>query len=570
MATNKKRNNSLRLILLIVSILSYIWYLYYHSRINPDEAYSLAQAESFLQGKGLTIQSAKPQDLANIIISYNPRFPPGYALAIAALLKVTLSPGSIDFILEVIAALVFFLCWFWILKAHSEVINFTGEAVLWVLWIFFPAPLMAGILTAHTTETISVALFMASLLFGSFLITTTNRTKVLLLGSVIGLISGLAAFLRYMYWPLLAILPATIFFWSLAKKKLRIYLGSIFSILFINCLFLAGMMIPNHRATGHYFGYQVDLFGEVETRLDNSQDEIHWDHLTYTIPFPLFTLGISDPSYMSTRTIIETPPTLPAKTWMSWGLSGMIVAGFIIYAFKMIKPMFTSYQIGDNPPKIDQIQFIALAGIFTFTLTITTLVYLSITSNLAEFGGGWVPVMELRYYSPVFIFFTLGLGYLVSQTTSQQKYLQYFAYSMGVIIIGTLLIESVWRFQITSLQIREPNSYFSSSERFERETRLIDLLLPEIDPSYPVIVVYSEHDTTIRRMGLNKGFVVAPLETVPPTPALYASTPVNILAIYRNSEPEDVKSYFTKMIQDQDGTCVNRGLFTGCHFLFTP
>ncbi len=566
------RRQFFQIILLLLATASQIWYLNDHSRLNPDEAFPLGQALSLLEGDGLTVQSSKPQDISSLISVVNLRSPLGVAISIAVFTALFNDPGVADFVLEIIGTVLFFVSWFWILDKQKK-INFWGKTFTWLLWIFFPAPLMAGVITAHTTETLSLSLFMASMVLGAILVSKNNKKSIFILGSLIGIVSGLAASLRYMYWPMLAILPTAIFIFGLMKRKLKLFSGAILANIAFSSIFLLTMMLLNLKITGHLVGYSTDIYGQIVTRLPETQT-LHWEHLDRTIPFPLFTFGVSDPSFMATRVIIEEPPMLPSVAGLSWLLSGIMLAAFLFYMWKTLSPWWSSlFQRQEVITPVDSNEnpeFISLIALITFTLIMSTLAYLSIDIEPHPFGGGWVPVMELRYYSATFVFFTLAVGYLISQIKNKKRTIRYFSYTMNIIAIALLFLVGAWRVQLGYQQLYSPDKYFTGEERYERETKLLTILEKSIVEEFPVVVIYPEKDSTIRRKTLDKGFVVCPLETIPPSPALATSATVNALLVYRDSEPESTKAYFDGLADKYEGVCINRGNFTGCHILFTP
>ena len=561
------------LLLMILALSSQIWYLIDHSRVNPDEAFSLRRASSFLEGKGLTYQSARGQDLAEIIYVNDQRYPPGRPINLAAILWIIKSPGTADLILEVFAATLFFLSWYWLLRIHKNIISFWRRVFIWVFWIFFPVPLMGAALTAHTTDNLSLAFFSLSIVIASILISEKNKWKIIFFSTLVGILTGINATLRYLYWPLLAVVPIAIIIFGLVKRNLKLLLYAIPINILISSLFILAISLFNLETSGHLIGYKMDLFGEIKPRLPNSQG-LRWEHLERIIPFPMFTFGISDPSFLATRDgFIEYPPFLSIPVGLSWLFSGIVVLAFAYYIWHTLPIRNYLFWLNLKSRVInadEKIEIFSLAGLITIILVGFTLAYLSITMELHPFGGGWVPVMELRYYSITYVFFTLGVGYLSDQTRSRAKFIRYCSHIVNMMAFAFFVLVVVWRVQIGYQQLYFPEKYFTGAERFAREIMLFSLLEDEILHEYPVVVVYPESDTNIRRKTLERGFILAPLESIPPNPALSTSNTVNALLVYRDSEPDSTKKYFENLVNEFQGICVDRGNFRGCHILLTP
>ncbi|MBI5944973.1 MAG: hypothetical protein HY864_11440 [Chloroflexi bacterium] len=557
--------NAIRFLLLFISIVSYIWYMVYHGRVNPDEGYSLAQAVSFNEGAGLTIKSSQPGDVSAIKTVYSSRFPPGMALLFSLGIDILKSPGTVDLVIEIISATIFFLAWFWILGLYRDQITFWGEMYLWLLWILIPSPLMAGAFTAHTSETLSLALFMASVIVGVQIAASNDPKKILPLGILMGVLEGFAATLRYLYWPMLIILPVALFLFGLLKKKLRFYFQAIIVSTAISALFIFGMMYLNWQATGQVMGY-LDLYGNAAARLPEAS-ALHWEHLLRTIPFPIFTFGVINPSFDIAGSWIETPPIISNVYGVSWVISLIVLAAFAFF----VRETFPSAKTEQaSAAENDRSGFFTLTGLVTVIFVFFLLAYISIGMELHRFGGGWVPVMELRYYSAIFPFTTLGVVYMISKLNAKTRRMRFISILTTITAVSFLLVAAVWRFQISYAQLTGEKFYYTGDERFENETKYLTRLSDNFDKRLPVVVVYPLKDTTIRRLSMIDGYVVCPLASIPPDIPLAAYSPVNMLLVYRKGIDTAAQEYFGGLVESYNGVCMDEGQFVSCYILFAP
>ena len=574
MKFNKLRKQ-VALVLMVFAIANHIWYLHDHSRVNPDEAFILGQTVSLLDGTGLTYQSSQPNDVSKIRDVYDSRFPPGVAFIFALLMPLFRTPGSVDLFLEIGATIIFFICSFWVFRKLDGQINLLGELYVWLLWVFFPVPLMAANLTAHTSDTFALALYILSVVLGSLLASSNNQIRILFLGALIGALGGLAASLRYLYWPMLAIIPMSLIIFGLVKRKISVFAGAIAIIIGINALFLIGMMRLNLESTGYWVGYRANLYGKAVPRLPYSQ-AVHWEHLEGIIPFPLFVFGVSDSSFsISHLPLIEQPLSMPASlSVFAWALSGFILVVYLFYIWKVIFTPWYFTVAGKANLIINRnnqyIEFIALAGLLTIGLVSATLAYLSITMEIHDFQGGWVPLMELRYYSATFIFFSIGIAYIISQHENRNQYIRNFSYLISIIAVIILGFVGIWRLQVGHNQLFHTENYITGAEIFRDEIQLYSTLEKYIIPEMPVVVIYPAKDTVIRYRVLSKGFVLCPLVSIPPTRGLSTSAPVNALVVHQYSEPEQTKAYFEDLVAKYQGVCEEKDDYRGCHFLLIP
>ena len=325
------------------------------------------------------------------------------------------------------------------------------------------------------------------------------------------------------------------------------------------------MMYLNWQATGQAMGY-LDLYGNAVTRLPEAK-VLHWEHVLRMIPFPLFTLGAANPSFDMAGSWIETPPVIPNIYGVSWAISLIVLMAFAVFVWETF-PSFKK-QPGSTPVNVRS-EFVTLTGLITVGLVIFTLAYISIGMELHRFGGGWVPVMELCYYSAVFPFTTLGIVYLISKLSVKTWQIRILSILTTILAFSFLLVAVFWRVQIGSAQLTGSTAYFTGVERFENETNYLTRLSDNFDEQFPVVVVYPLKDTTIRRLSMINGYVVCPLASIPPEVPLASTSPVNMLVVYRKDVDTAAREYFGDLVKSYNGVCNDKGQFVSCYILFMP
>jgi hypothetical protein len=565
-----------RLVLLLGAVTSHIWYLYDYGRINADETYQTGQSLSLLAGEGLTLPAVEnPMDLSDI--NYFPaiRFPPGFPILEAPLIAMTGNPGTADFLLESLATLIFFVSWFAILELGGDYIGLWPRLVVWIYWIIIPAPLLAGEWTGHSTETLSVAFFSANLALCVLYLAKGSKAALFycFLG---GIMSGAAAALRYLYWPLVAVTPAALLLFYIWKRKSqRGLLTAVFLNAGISALFVLGLMFYEWTYTGHVFGAQTDLYGNISATRLPATVGIQWSHLSMMIPFPAFSLGIMDSSFFDYfANIVLRQPDILYTSGTVWVISGLVFFVFLASMAYVFQDILNQVQVEQRNTARDLTAFVTMAGLITVVLTVGMLGYLSVTSDLHKFGGGWTPVMTLRYYTPVFAFFLIGLALALFRPVygGRHPFYLFISFISILVILAGLAVSVPWHLHVIYDQMLIRTRTMGASQKYENAVTLFELPLQQLGRNgLPIVVVYPAKQVYIRNTAMEAGLALSPwMEAVPPESGIATKKPVNIIFIYQQPTPASVDSYISGIASQYGGECYNRGGYDICYFVMIP
>ena len=383
----------LRWVLLIAVILSHVGFTLGHSRINPDESYQLGVSHSFSHGHNQTLKRVRAHDLSQGEYMGDLRTPPGYALVQMASGGEYARSYWIDLVMDNLGGVVFFLSWFFILEAIGPFVGVLPRLIVWLFWLVFPASLMGPLISGHSAGVISAAFFSAAIVFTLPVVQSkVSWRKAGALGVLSGLCYGVALIMRYAYWPLAAIIPLSLGFFGLrhrTKFMKAVGAGAVFFM--VSGLILMVLMLHNYHVGGSF------------TRSNPApSDVITLSHLLYTIPFPAFTLGHMDDSFFNAVQPLKFNPALLLSV-------GIIALG----AYSIVRLLRTrTTGATDSPEQTAHavFQYISLLAVVTLVLVYLFLAWMSVSSSVHPYRGGWVALAEIRYYAPIYSFLLLGVA----------------------------------------------------------------------------------------------------------------------------------------------------------------
>ena len=406
------KNSHWKLVFILImtaGIFNGILYGYSNNVINPDESNQVSEMFSLVNGRGLTIPIAKPIDISNTISIPLTRFPPGYSILFALEYLITNNPGLCDFLLYALGVILFFLAWFFIFEFTEPRLGRLTRLLVGIFWVFFTPSLQAGAISSHTTEILSISFLSINIVFSIAVFKHPKWT--LLFGALAGIASGLAASMRTLYWPLIVATPLALVIIAWRNKEIRreILFAAIANI-FISGLFVFSMIYFNWVSTGHMTGYMMNDSGDVIPRLPYS-NSIQWGHWSLIIPFLIFTLGYVDPSIMRINTAQGFEPPFLLDTRISWFIFGVLLFAYLYSCFNILNFSYRSSSLLFNDKEKEDemvLSFLSLAGLLICIMTFSTIAQTSLLMDLHPFSGGWIPIMELRYFTPFFSFVFIG------------------------------------------------------------------------------------------------------------------------------------------------------------------
>ena len=360
----------LNLALLVLATARHIARAYYRPIFNPDKLEQLGGALSLLAGNGYTIIRADTNDLARTISDPILGWPPGYSIIAATLTPLTGSIWWAAFLIDVLSTCIFFGSWYVILRGLRHLIP---EKAVWIIWAFWGLVYSPLDLADTSSDQLSLAFFSACIALGMISVAQFSLWRV----STVALCAGGAAFLKFNYWPLLAVPPVC--FGVLGLKNRRYWLGALV------CsapLLIAGVLYPEIRMK--YTEYLGDpIYG------------YYWKNLSWILPFPTLAFRL----HLLVPAMTNEPLWDGITAVLLWSTSIIGFAALIqtsLYLFLLFKEEKIRNRIE---------LFFFLNAALTTLLVLSTLIYRSVREPVQmapwKAEGIWTYVLEFRYYAPV-------------------------------------------------------------------------------------------------------------------------------------------------------------------------
>ena len=225
-------------ILVVLAVLVHTNNILGYMGFGPDNIVQSVTALSLMEGQGLSIPFANPDDLSESTYEPFGRFPPGFALLLAPILYLTGNNliASIHFY-HILAVLLFFFTCYLLLRLFSEHINKLAFPLLFGFWIFAYNPFKV----MGSTDLLSLTSFYLALYFALKLIIKrpSNQYRYIIL---IALFSFLCSFFRYAYYPQTFVIPGLVFLIALIHNNRKEIVNSIYIILGTGVLMLIQMV----------------------------------------------------------------------------------------------------------------------------------------------------------------------------------------------------------------------------------------------------------------------------------------------------------------------------------------
>lgn len=537
----------LRWLLPSLAILHHLFYLVSHSRITYDEMLQTGAAWSHLAGQGLALRTAAVDDLA--AVSTTPllaAFPPAYALIMSGLNRLGLEMGFSDFLLKAFAVILFFLAWTMILETMRDAAGRKTTVILWLFWGIAVSPVMAPGWTGHTTGMLALALFSLNLAAAAWVAASLARgaggghqpplARELVAALFGGMAMGLAMAMRYDTLPQGIIMPAALCamaFFGGGRRPQLIGLAMVNGLgaavvctSFLLCNWLSfGLILPASAQARGWFP----------------------ENLLRLIPFPLHALGLLAPSFFGSRAVtreISLPPAVPDGA-IAWGIALLVLAVFALACRVMLLRVRPGEASGQPQAYGEDValRFVLLVGLATLAVNCGFLAWLSMTTKLVAWSGGWIYLSELRYFavSLVFIFFGLALFAGKPEVAAGIAGGRGLRFVVLALMAGAFFWVGGWRLALDWRQFTRPDDFdyglaaplgrdqilVRAFARMEQENAAMKL---------PVVVVAAKDDLLSRGQAKALGAVDAPVAVVGQGLVLNASRPVAVLAVLRQAD----------------------------------
>ncbi|NIP85965.1 MAG: hypothetical protein GTO03_10540 [Planctomycetales bacterium] len=392
---------------------------YGHDRFWFDLAAQMGAAQSLLDGDGLTY----PAHSATSPVPQREKlsqWPPGYSVLFAAVLAPLGDPWQATFLLDTASILLFFGSWFVMIRMLRPYVSSTAALLVWSYWAFIWNPL----LLLQGSNLVTVAIFSCGL---ACCLATAGGRRPRLAAVACGVCLGLAAALRYAYWPLILVPPLALgTAWLLTGRRRGLLEGAVLS-----GGVAAGLLIVLAGFNRWYLGEVAQYLG------DDKQGGLQWSQLWRIDHFPARMTGFPRIwQWVSERSGLDRILHFHRA---SQGVSVLILVVAML-------PLLTAWRArrghaSDETGRVRLMVF-ASAGLLTLVLTVAMLGFLSLTVPPIRFASGqlWTYLQQPRYYAPILGFLSVGLAAGVVQVLQWLRPRRILFAGLAMLLIAWLIM----------------------------------------------------------------------------------------------------------------------------------
>jgi len=495
--------------------------LFSYINYGPDNIVQAITAQSMMKGHGLSLPEADVHDLSKTVYKPYGLFPPGFALTVAPLLKITHNDLTLSVrILLIIGFALFYLVWlkiFYLLKDYIQ-----HEFVIIGIFIFWGinySPLNMG----SVTDVFSLSLISAAVLYCLKIIIprAISRKKQFLYAVLIGLFSFLAAFYRFAYYPLAFAVPFLFTFLALFFKK-EWRFPALLSLVLVGILF-GSLIIFQKLSSG-----PINILEN-----NNAISTIHWENLkNYDAVFlnsllsdQIFYRTLAEDTLKVNSSMTLFKLLFPLSLFIS--ILFFLVSGQYIVKSKLLKNKL-KYLI-KNPVGVLTFMLVGVSLGAVVFFTIMSLRYPSFSID-PSYISSWVSLP--RYFMIFFVSVQVILFVLLfNKQVVINKLLKYC--TLSVIILACIITFAFRFYHEKKLQLYKPEEvaadYYKLSEHIKKSTAHI-------------VVVKTIPDEYLYRYAMLNGASIIEFDSIKKMP--YTSKPVLIYTpVYVNDSSNEFYTF---------------------------
>ncbi len=435
-------------LLLAVAIIHHGVYAWKVAVLNHDKSEMVGAAVSLLEGNGYTYVVANPNQLAKPIHTPLIARPPGYSSLLVPLVWATRDIWLSTVLLDIVATVVFYVAWYFILNALGSALSNRAKLLVWVMWALIWSPL----LLQSSPELVTLACFSVAIALAlSF---ARQQRHPIRFGILSGLMIGVVGASRLAYWPLLPVVPLGLLTSSGRRISQRLIVGIVLQVL-VAAFMLAGVLLFQRASTGQFLHLPV---------VPGVQRGFFPEQLATIYPFPTSTIG-GDVVVNLVKEALGLPETLANVAL--WVMSALILAAATYACVRSFRGSSDDQARADNDTVSRCFGVMALA---TGLLTLLMLAYISVsfpvTAALRE-GRLWISIS--RFYVPILPFLLVYLAMVIFPTGNWQISRTFKALRIAclTVLIPTILLAVVCRVEFWNLTYRNgpPVAYADNESR---------------------------------------------------------------------------------------------------------
>jgi hypothetical protein len=414
-----------------------------------DNGAQINAARNYANHQGLKECAVRVQDISQVVCEEQTWWAIGVPVLLSYVHRITGDFLAAEFLLRSFAVFVFFVSIFFIYNLLMEEVSVLSF-YLFCLFYAFMLTLYQGL--TLTSDILSLAFFMAACCCSFYLVFTKQKLlTVLLLSFLSGFLLFLTGFMRYAYYPIIPIVPFTLFLVSLLKGQKRLISPVVLMCLTVLLFFaLTQMIYPGHFAANSYFREKTNGFFP--------ENLLSFDPFIFKsfVPWDLFAYRVAD-SGRAISVVVNLGVWLISLALL-YPLAASSYRDFRNLSKEELKP--TTY--------LRLLTWVSLLSIVLF------LSYLTIKSPKMYEEDTWTYVATTRYFLPFIVLFQINIfNYVASLRKLKAASLK----SLFVVFIGAafLLQLAIWTAFRYKAYIKQ-NSTTAFAYRMETQEKVNQLI----------------------------------------------------------------------------------------------
>lgn len=358
----------------------------YGISVEHDEAFQIGALRGLHDGQGVgTYFVSDASDLSAIEYRALTWWPPGKTFAVSWFYAITGDVWWAAFWLEAVSAALLLAAWGVLLELLADVFGVRLRLAIWLYLIcLYTIPVASTNLNA-------LMLFWWAVVLCLWGIRTQRRLWWLGIGA--GVLCGLTGWLRYAYYPAVAIIPVAIGVYALRYRVFALLKMALAAALAGGALIVMLFLYNQSVSDASLPTYFADGSGRI----------FYWHHLLQFAPFPSAALG-TNAVFNYVLGYLGVPQ--PTMTLILWLVSAIIVAVFVRLLWQVSRLVSPQAMFDEKGAYLPVLTFFLITGMATLLFTVGML---SVTSVVSSPQGTWTFVAEMRYYAPIWGFLAVGL-----------------------------------------------------------------------------------------------------------------------------------------------------------------
>lgn len=496
-------NPAVTLLILTFIIISRSIEQIYFFNSRSDMTYQILGAQQYLEGHGISFATISANDLSHVNFLPLNKWPPGFSILFAFIYLLTAKNYMYAAILLGIVCSILLI---FLTRAILRLLN----VPLYLINIF---TLLTGFwgyyfYTKPCTDAIGISFFFIALYFSIRILTNTGNLVLNNIFLILGLIT--CGFIKYLYTPIVFIIPIFLFYTGLKRKNNNVQRSGIYSFLVLAIIFGTNFLIQKTE-TGSVAYLQSQARGFYPENIKSI--------------FPFITGSIIKPETAQQALNFVGINSNTLYTFFQFVSVLVFIAICIYFIIFLIKKRNSSLS------DFNQISFL-----ISFAL-ISILVYLSLTVGKEVYDTyKWTYVQEARYYGIVVILIQLTLFLTYNQFSKLRIKKGALLLSILILLMTPDTIRGVAFTTNRITNIKRETYGWQYELAFQKKSDTIINNLRTKNNTKNIVVVGSSDWMTLRVALYSKVPIFEDAKQIKSPDSLKTTKPLTLLAIIRDAD----------------------------------